>query len=214
MTKSKSGELKNRCDKSCTQLLKNVLSYRGHLHEESYKERDFSIIKGMKKFYYRHSVKKCTKYPFDSRAHLKSAPFMVPDLPSPQTLAHPLRNNTVWTKSRVNHGLTRPALVTPLIVLTSALSRSFRRTGLGKVPKTMVWGIGYVRLWLTRDIIWTGSFRTGWARFGGDRRSGTINSTLLTPSYLLALLNTLHPVRKMYQVGWYSRICSGTGIQL
>jgi len=33
--------------------------------------RDFSIFEGMKKFYYRHSVKKCTKYPFNSRAHLK-----------------------------------------------------------------------------------------------------------------------------------------------
>jgi len=34
--------------------------------------RDFSIFEGMKTFYYRHSVKKCTKYPFDSRAHLKT----------------------------------------------------------------------------------------------------------------------------------------------
>ena len=42
--------------------------------------------------------------------------------------------------SRVNHVLTQPALVPPLIVLTSALSRSFRRKGQDKVPKTMVWG--------------------------------------------------------------------------
>ena len=34
--------------------------------------RDFSIFEGMKKFYSRHSVKNCTKYPFDSRAHLKT----------------------------------------------------------------------------------------------------------------------------------------------
>ena len=34
--------------------------------------RDFSIFEGMKKFYYRRSVKKCTKYPFGSRAHLKT----------------------------------------------------------------------------------------------------------------------------------------------
>jgi len=32
----------------------------------------FPIFEGMKKFYYRHSVKKYTKYPFDSRAHLKT----------------------------------------------------------------------------------------------------------------------------------------------
>jgi len=35
-------------------------------------ERDFSIFEGMKKFYYRHSVKKCTNHPFDSRAYLKT----------------------------------------------------------------------------------------------------------------------------------------------
>jgi len=34
--------------------------------------RDFSKFEGMKKFYHRHSVKKCTKYPFDNRAHLKT----------------------------------------------------------------------------------------------------------------------------------------------
>jgi len=27
-----------------------------------------------------------------------------------------------------------------------------------------------IRLWLTRDIVWTRSFRRGWARFRGDRR--------------------------------------------
>jgi len=48
-----------------------------------------------------------------------------------------------------------------------------------------------------------------WARFGGDWRSGSINGALLTPSYLLSLLlllNTLHQVREMYQVGWYGGI--------
>jgi len=34
--------------------------------------RDFTIFEGMKKFYYRHSAKKCIKYTFDSRAHLKT----------------------------------------------------------------------------------------------------------------------------------------------
>ena len=81
------GSWKIDVDKSCNQLLKLVLRYRGHLHEESFKgifqyskewksftiiQRDFSIFEGMKKFYYRHSVKKCTKYPFDTRAHLKT----------------------------------------------------------------------------------------------------------------------------------------------
>jgi len=34
--------------------------------------RDFLICEGMKKFYYRHSAKKYTKYSFDNRAHLKT----------------------------------------------------------------------------------------------------------------------------------------------
>jgi len=33
-------------------------------------QRDFPILKRMEKFY-RHSAKKCIKYPFDSRAHFK-----------------------------------------------------------------------------------------------------------------------------------------------
>jgi len=32
----------------------------------------FSIFEGMKKFYYRRSAKKCIKYSFDSRGHLKT----------------------------------------------------------------------------------------------------------------------------------------------
>jgi len=34
--------------------------------------RDFPIFEGMKKFYSRHCAKKCIKYSFDSRAHLKT----------------------------------------------------------------------------------------------------------------------------------------------
>jgi len=35
-------------------------------------ERYFPIFEGIKKFYYGHSAKKCTKYPFDSTAHFKT----------------------------------------------------------------------------------------------------------------------------------------------
>jgi len=52
-------------------------------------------------------------------------------------------------------------------------------------------GTSCVRPWLTRAIVLTGSFRRVWARFRGDRRSGTINGTRLTPGYLLALLQEL-----------------------
>jgi len=49
-------------------------------------------------------------------------------------------------------------------------------------------GTSCVRPWSTRHIVWTGLFRRGWAKFRGNQRSGTINSALLTPGYLLALL--------------------------
>jgi len=45
----------------------------------------------------------------------------VHNLQSPRHLAHPLRNDPVQTISRVNHGLTRRAPVTPLLVLCLAL---------------------------------------------------------------------------------------------
>jgi len=99
---------------------------------------DFPTFEGIKKFHYRHNVKKCTKYPFDSI--LKQCAEMVPDLRSPRNLAHPLWNDTTQTILRVNHGLTQLALVPPLIVLNSALSSPFRRKGQDKVPKTNVWG--------------------------------------------------------------------------
>jgi len=52
-------------------------------------------------------------------------------------------------------------------------------------------GASCVRPWLTRDIVWTGLFWRGQARFRGDQRSGTLNSALSTPGYLLALLREL-----------------------
>jgi len=53
-------------------------------------------------------------------------------------------------------------------------------------------GASCVKPWLTCDSVQTASFWKGWARFRGDRRSGTIiNSALLTPGYSLALLQEL-----------------------
>ena len=66
----KFGSSKIDANKSCHQLLKIVLRYRGHLHEESV-GRIFRYSMEWKT-YDRHSVKKCTKYPFDSSAHLKT----------------------------------------------------------------------------------------------------------------------------------------------
>ena len=102
--------------------------------------RDFSIFEGMKKFYNRYSAKKCTKYPFDSRAHHKHCTVYcsrrpIASKPGSSALKQYSLNNT-----RDNQDLMQPALVPPLIVLTSALSRSFRRKGQDKVQKMIVWG--------------------------------------------------------------------------
>jgi len=56
--------------KSCMQLLKIVQIYRRHLHKEFYP--GIFIFEGMKKFFCTRSAKKCIKYSFDSRAHLKT----------------------------------------------------------------------------------------------------------------------------------------------
>jgi len=58
-------------------------------------------------------------------------------------------------------------------------------------------GTSCVRPWSTRHIVWTGLFRRGWAKFRGNQRSGTINSALLTPGYLLALLRYFGPLHKL-----------------
>jgi len=50
-------------------------------------------------------------------------------LRSPRNLAHPLRNEPVQTISRVNHGLTQRASITPLLVLCLAL---FNRKSVAK----------------------------------------------------------------------------------
>ena len=65
---------------------------------------------------------------------------MVPDLQLPRHLAHPLRNESVQTISRVNNGLTQLAPVPPLEVLTSALSRCFCSTRQDKVLEAVSQG--------------------------------------------------------------------------
>jgi len=128
-------------DKSCNQLLKIVLRYRKHLHEKSF-GGIFRHSKEWKSCTMDIVWKKCTKYPFDSRAHLKTVRglwFPASDrLEIWLILSRTIRSTR--TIKRVNHGLTQPAYVPPLIVLTSTLSRSFRRKGQDKVPKTIVWG--------------------------------------------------------------------------
>ena len=47
---------------------------------------------------------------------------MVPDLRSLRDLAHPFRNDSAWTISRVNHGLTLSFVVPSLPVLCLDLS--------------------------------------------------------------------------------------------
>ena len=136
------------------------------------------------------TTKKCISYPFENRTHFKTVRRLwFPTSNRLQTWLIPfgtIRNTT-------NHDLTQPTLVPPLMVLTSALSRSFRLKGQDKVQKAMEWGqITSDNGWL---VILYRPGRSGGDEpsFGGDLRSGTINSAFSTPSYLLALLITLHP---------------------
>jgi len=76
--------------------------------------------------------KKSKNYPFESRAHRT---WTIPDLRSIRA-----RNDLIKTISHVNHFLTETALVPPLIVLTSALSRSFSLKGQNKVQKVVIRG--------------------------------------------------------------------------
>jgi len=95
-----------------------------------------------------------------------------------------------------------------LMVTLFSLERTRQSTGSAGTTK------GSVSPWLTRDIVYTKSFRNGCARSRSDRRSGTINGALSTPGYLPALLHTLHPDHEMHLVGWYGSICSCTRINL
>jgi len=62
---------------------------------------------------------------------------------------------------------------------TTYWSAYFRFVTLFSLKKTRqstrsdVTGARCVRPWLTRDIVWTGSFQRGWASFRGDRRLRT-----------------------------------------
>jgi len=75
VTKSKWGglvwKLKNRCRQKLSSTLEKCTTIQ-KTPSRGMVWRDFSKFEGMKKFYHRHSVKKCTKYPFDNRAHLKT----------------------------------------------------------------------------------------------------------------------------------------------
>ena len=77
--------------------------------------------------------------------------------------------------SRVNHGLTQPALVPPLIVLTSALSRPFRRKGHDTVQKTILWGQ------IASDCGWL-VILSKLGRFGGDEQGSEAIKWYMTPS--------------------------------
>jgi len=74
---------------------------------------------------------------------------MFPNLRSPRNLAPPLQTDLVYTIPRVNHGLTQIAIVEPLIVLTSSLSRCFSRKQQDKVQKAVARGqVGSDHGWL------------------------------------------------------------------
>jgi len=52
-----------------------------------------------------------------------------------------------------------------------------------------------VRQWLTRDIVWTGSLRRGWARFRGDRRLRTYTAHPQHPAIFWHFCGNFRSVR-------------------
>ena len=64
-------ESKNRYSRKLYSSLKNCTTIQ-RTPSQGIACRDFLIFERMKKFYYRRSAKKCIKYLFDSRAHLKT----------------------------------------------------------------------------------------------------------------------------------------------
>jgi len=58
-----------------------------------------------------------------------------------------------------------------------------------------VTGARCLRLWLTRDIVWTGSFRRGWARCQDDRRLRTWTVRPQHPTIFLHFCRTFRSVR-------------------
>jgi len=78
-------------------------------------------------------------------------------------------------------------------------------------------GASCVRPWMASSIFLAGSFRKGWATFRGDRRSDpwTINSALLTPSYLLALFQKLSRVpRDLTEIAKAKQVRTGILCQI
>ena len=75
MRKSKWGglvwESKNRYSKKLYSTLVNCDTIQ-RTPLQGIVSRDFPMFEGMKKVYYRHSAKKCIKYSFHTRAHLKT----------------------------------------------------------------------------------------------------------------------------------------------
>jgi len=58
-----------------------------------------------------------------------------------------------------------------------------------------VTGASCVRPWLTRTIVWTGSFRREWARFRGDRRLGTYTARPQHPAIFWHFCGNFRSVR-------------------
>jgi len=71
-------EMRGTCLEAQESIQSKVVSNSWKFHYDTedtitkYRRKEFSDIRRNKKFYHRHSAKKCTKYPFDSEAHLKT----------------------------------------------------------------------------------------------------------------------------------------------
>jgi len=65
----------------------------------------------------------------------------------------------------------------------------------GQSTRSGVTGARCVRPWLTRDIVWSGSFRRGWAWFPGDRRLCTSTARPRHPAIFWHFCGNFRSVR-------------------
>ena len=171
------GSSKIHADKSCNQLLEIVLWYRECHPKASYNEI-FWYSKELKSL----TIDKCQKV---QNTHLTPVPILKqcavysfrPLIDSKPGSSFPeqysLNNITShpWSDATCRHTISDSVYFRFVTLFSSKNTRSS--------TKSNGMGAGWVRLWLTRDVVYTGLFRRGWARFGGGQRSRTINGARL-----------------------------------
>jgi len=157
----------------------------------------------MEFFYHRHSAKKCIKYSFDSRDHLKPVR-RLPDLWSRRTLAHPLWNNSIknitsqpWSDTTCPHTTSH-----------STLSRSFLLKGQDKILKAMLQGLRQIMVESSHCLDWVVSKGMSqiWRKSEvGSHKWRTLNTRLFSDTSQHASFSTRNASGRMIRsdLVWY-----------